>query len=173
MAYGRMFRISVNEMEGLKKNCDEGQKLFWNVVPRQVFWSSERDGSVFHDAMWWLFLCTTMISSFHHSVSQTSVVQAQGNDKINFIDSIICPDCVSKEGKVVPVLNYLSTVPWGHMREWRYSSTILKLDIRWRWVVSFTPWPIYPLEIIPGTYCIGGWMGLRAGLEIETWPFSP
>jgi hypothetical protein len=26
---------------------------------------------------------------------------------------------------------------------WRYSSTILELGIRWRWVVSFTPWLLY------------------------------
>jgi hypothetical protein len=26
--------------------------------------------------------------------------------------------------------------------EWRYSSTILVLGIRYRWVVSFTPWPL-------------------------------
>jgi hypothetical protein len=29
-------------------------------------------------------------------------------------------------------------------KEWRYSSTILDLDTRWRWVVSFTPWQLYP-----------------------------
>jgi hypothetical protein len=30
------------------------------------------------------------------------------------------------------------------MGEWRYRSTILDLDIRWRRVVSFTPLPLYP-----------------------------
>jgi hypothetical protein len=30
------------------------------------------------------------------------------------------------------------------MGEWRYSSTILDLCTRWRWVVSFTPWLFYP-----------------------------
>jgi hypothetical protein len=29
------------------------------------------------------------------------------------------------------------------MREWRHSSTILDLGTRWRWVVSFTPRPVY------------------------------
>jgi hypothetical protein len=29
------------------------------------------------------------------------------------------------------------------MGEWSYSSTILDLGSRWRWVVSFTPRPIY------------------------------
>jgi hypothetical protein len=27
---------------------------------------------------------------------------------------------------------------------WRYSSTILNLGTRWRWVLSFTPRPLYP-----------------------------
>jgi hypothetical protein len=30
------------------------------------------------------------------------------------------------------------------MREWRYSSIILDHSIRWRWLVSFTPRPLYP-----------------------------
>jgi hypothetical protein len=34
-------------------------------------------------------------------------------------------------------------MPWRHMGDWRYSSTILNLGNRWRWVVSFTPWPLY------------------------------
>jgi hypothetical protein len=32
------------------------------------------------------------------------------------------------------------------------------------WVFNATPRPLYPLER-PGTHCIGGWVGLRAGLE--------
>ena len=32
------------------------------------------------------------------------------------------------------------------------------------WVVNATPRPLYPRES-PGTRCIGGWLGLRAGLE--------
>jgi hypothetical protein len=34
-------------------------------------------------------------------------------------------------------------MPWRHMGQWRYSSTILDLDTRWRWVVSFKPRPLY------------------------------
>jgi hypothetical protein len=41
------------------------------------------------------------------------------------------------------VLNYLSTMPWRHTEEWRYSSTILDLGTRWRWVVSYTHRPLY------------------------------
>jgi hypothetical protein len=29
------------------------------------------------------------------------------------------------------------------MREWRYNSTILDFDTRWRWVASFPPRPLY------------------------------
>jgi hypothetical protein len=36
------------------------------------------------------------------------------------------------------------TTPWRRMGEWRYSSTIIDLSIRWRWVFSFTPRPLYP-----------------------------
>ena len=32
------------------------------------------------------------------------------------------------------------------------------------WVVNATPRPLYPRER-PGTHCIGGWMGPRAGLD--------
>ena len=32
------------------------------------------------------------------------------------------------------------------------------------WVVNATPRPLYPREG-PGTQCIGGWVGPRAGLE--------
>jgi hypothetical protein len=33
---------------------------------------------------------------------------------------------------------------WRHIGEWMCSSTILDLDTRWRWVVSFTPRLLYP-----------------------------
>jgi hypothetical protein len=56
-------------------------------------------------------------------------------------------------------------MPWRHMREWRYSCTILDVDTRWRWAVSFTPWPLYPMGIGHGTHWIGGWVGPRAGLD--------
>jgi hypothetical protein len=41
---------------------------------------------------------------------------------------------------------------------------ILDLGTRLRWVVSFTPRPLYPRERASGTHWIGGWVGLRAGL---------
>jgi len=32
------------------------------------------------------------------------------------------------------------------------------------WVVSFTPWSVYPQESTD-THCIGSWVGRRAGLD--------
>jgi hypothetical protein len=39
---------------------------------------------------------------------------------------------------------------------------ILNLGTRREWVVSTTPWP----RERPGTHCIGGWVGPRAGLDV-------
>jgi hypothetical protein len=47
-------------------------------------------------------------------------------------------------GKVVSVLNKLSISIWKLMEERPFNSTILDLGTRWRWVVSFTPRPLYP-----------------------------
>jgi hypothetical protein len=57
-------------------------------------------------------------------------------------------------------------MPWRQMLEWRYSSPILNHSARWRWVVSFTPWPLYspgkspryPLDRRLGGPC--SWSGL-------------
>jgi hypothetical protein len=42
--------------------------------------------------------------------------------------------------------------------EWRCSSTILDLGTRWRWVLSFTSWPLYPQRLdVPQSsseYCV-------------------
>jgi hypothetical protein len=41
----------------------------------------------------------------------------------------------------------------------------LDLSTSWRWVVSFTAQPLYPVERAPGTHWIEGWVDLRAGLD--------
>jgi len=38
------------------------------------------------------------------------------------------------------------------------------LDAGWGWVVNATPRPLYSRER-PGTHCLGGWVGHRAGLD--------
>jgi hypothetical protein len=55
-----------------------------------------------------------------------------------------CPYNIKGKGRTVCMLNELSTMPWGRMEEWKYSSTILDLDTRWRWGDSFAPQPLYP-----------------------------
>jgi hypothetical protein len=47
-------------------------------------------------------------------------------------------------------------MPWGHIGEWRYSSTIPGLGTRWRWVVSFTFQPLYLQGKSSSTYCTRG-----------------
>jgi hypothetical protein len=50
----------------------------------------------------------------------------------------------------------------------------LDLCTSWRWVVSFTPWPLYLRERAPGTHCIGGWVDPRACLdEMDKRKFLP
>jgi hypothetical protein len=66
------------------------------------------------------------------------------------------------------VLKLLRTTPWRRMREWRYSSTILDLDTRWMWVVSFTPRSFCPEDRPSGTQWISGWAGPTAGLDVVT-----
>jgi hypothetical protein len=39
------------------------------------------------------------------------------------------------------------------------------LGARRGWVVNLTPRPLYPPES-PGTHCTGGWVGLRAGVDV-------
>jgi hypothetical protein len=41
----------------------------------------------------------------------------------------------------------------------------MNLGARSWWVVSTTPWPLYPRER-PGTHSTGGWVGPRAGLDV-------
>jgi hypothetical protein len=46
---------------------------------------------------------------------------------------------------IVKLYLYLSTTPWTHIGCIGTPPTIIDLDIRWRWVVIFTPRLLYPL----------------------------
>jgi hypothetical protein len=59
----------------------------------------------------------------------------------------------------------LSTTPWRRMRKWRYSSTILGLGISCKSVIASRTDRFTPGEEAPGTRCVGGWMGFKAGLD--------
>jgi hypothetical protein len=48
--------------------------------------------------------------------------------------------------------------------EWRYSSTVIDLGTRWRWVVRFTPRPLYSRRK-SHWYRLAGWEVPRAGLD--------
>ena len=65
-----------------------------------------------------------------------------------------------KVGKVLPITGHE-----GPEGEYRYSHTLFMTSaLRWGWVVSTKPLPLYPQER-PGTHCTVGWVGPRAGLE--------
>jgi hypothetical protein len=81
----------------------------------------------------------------------------------------------------IALLNYVLTftMPWMHMGNWKYSSTILDFGIRRIWVVRFTPLQLYPRIKPLGTHWIGSWVGPiceeennLALLGIEPWPSS-
>jgi hypothetical protein len=67
--------------------------------------------------------------------------------------------------QVVMVKVHPSTGHEGPEGEDRYNSTLsLTSTLDKEWVVNATPQPLYPQER-PGTHYIGGWVGLRAGLD--------
>ena len=63
------------------------------------------------------------------------------------------------EGKVYTRTGYEG--PYG---EKRYSSALSLTSALDGWVVNATLRPLYPRKR-PGTHCIGGWVGPRAGLD--------
>jgi hypothetical protein len=86
------------------------------------------------------------------------------------------------EGKSGPVLTELTT-PSRPKGEWSYSSTVLDLCTRWRWVDRFTTRPLYTLRKTPrylldrrlgGLQSQSGRGGLLKNLlplpGIESWP---
>jgi hypothetical protein len=71
-----------------------------------------------------------------------------------------CEGCVVYFSiRVSPMLNKLSTTPWRSMREWRYSSSILDLSTRRRWMVAWIR------DTDSGTHWMGSWVSPRAGLN--------
>jgi hypothetical protein len=63
-------------------------------------------------------------------------------------------------------------MPWRRVGNGCIDPHFLDLGTSWRWVVSFTPRPLYPLERASGTHCIGGWVDPRGGLDsMEKWNF--
>jgi len=70
-------------------------------------------------------------------------------------------DCINKgKGKGHPVTG--QERPEG---KWMHRSTLSLTSTQMGWVVNATTRPLYPPGKIPGTHCIGGWVGPRAGLD--------
>jgi hypothetical protein len=70
----------------------------------------------------------------------------------------------------------LSTMLWRCMEEWRYSSIILDLCIRGRWMVSFTPWPLYTRAKSLRYFSyrrLGGIQSRFRRCELEKYLFTP
>jgi hypothetical protein len=85
-------------------------------------------------------------------------------------DRYICQ--VEVKSKFIHGVIYLSTAPWRRMGEWRYISTILDLGTRWRWVISFTLLPLYPLKSsnqCPFYTRFGGSQSRSGHCGIERW----
>jgi hypothetical protein len=51
------------------------------------------------------------------------------------------------------------------MGEWRYTSIVLDLGIKWGYVVIYMPRSLYRGETAPNIHWIGGWVGPRTGLD--------
>ena len=81
-----------------------------------------------------------------------------------------------KEIKHVKYINQLFLcIPKGHTGGKRSSSLTRVLSTRWKWAVSYIPWPLFILRINPlVTHWIGGWMGPRVDiLEMKNISLAP
>ena len=66
------------------------------------------------------------------------------------------------KGQFAPITGHKAQE--GGVKVQLYSFLNLGASGRWWWVVNATPRPLYPRER-PGTHCIGGWVGHRAGVD--------
>ena len=74
-------------------------------------------------------------------------------------DNFTVPQPVKDKSKVHP-----RTCHEGQEEDYRYISTLSLTSTLDGVVFNATPRPLYPREK-PGTHCIGGWVGPRAGLD--------
>jgi hypothetical protein len=115
-------------------------------------------------------------SSFHCAFTlQPSPVKMQRFQTI-YISLLLCnhrnPFKKCKKVKLSPCLTNWALLHEGVWESGCIDPHFLELDTSWRWVVSFTPLPLYLQERAPGTHCIGGWVDPRAGLDdMAKWKF--
>jgi hypothetical protein len=88
----------------------------------------------------------------------------------NIVEFFYCSsNIVSRICKVVRMLFYL-IMPWRHMGKWRCSYTILDLGNTRRWVVRFTPRPLYHLVPIRQEV---GWALQQVLDSLSCWDSNP
>jgi hypothetical protein len=107
---------------------------------------------IFNSFMWSTSLSEFLISDLL-SIIQSLFVQACSFK----IDDVILLWCESK-GKVVAVLNWVSTTPWRCMGEWIYRSTYSWPQNNLKVSGSFMPRPLYTWEDLP-PYPLDGRIG--------------
>jgi hypothetical protein len=76
-------------------------------------------------------------------------IEVDGSIVLRYLTYSFFPKVTHWLEKVTVKLSMCLITLWRCVVEWRYSSTILDLGIRWRCVVSFTPRPFYPRRKLP------------------------
>jgi hypothetical protein len=111
--------------------------------------------------IWYSSISLTLPFSVLHGYIITSILM------LHYLTSVFNTVLLSKssKGKVVLVLNSLTTTAWRRMGSGCIDPRSLDLGTSWRWAISFTP-----VERATGTNWIGGWVDPRAGLDdTEKW----
>jgi hypothetical protein len=104
-----------------------------------------------------IHLCNSYIKVYMMTSSvfyiEPSHVHLTSSSSKGFVDHYRFMGQVKVKGKVHPEVKH------------RYSSTLsFNFSTIRRWVVNAMPWSLYPWDR-PGTHCIGGLVGPRAGLD--------
>jgi hypothetical protein len=102
------------------------------TVEGLLHWGMLRYSSILpHHGLAWPLAVTTLRQKIYESQSRTAMGQLFTVER-------------DIKGKIVAVLNELSTRPRRRMGSWRIDPYFLDLGTSWRWVVSFVPRPLYP-----------------------------
>jgi hypothetical protein len=117
--------------------------------------------SGFHKRRWISWLSEWLLASQEGLYSVSYLVPWLGV----VLHYIITSNYISEgKGKVAPVLSTEHHPMKAYWGSGDIAPPILDLDTRWRWVVRFTPRPIYLRESVTDTHWIGGWVGPTAVL---------
>jgi hypothetical protein len=137
-----------------------GPKWYWNGLLSEYFsyWLSP----AFHR----LFTCIASSSTLY----KISSWQLRETHLKTSSSLLLCLIVAESKRKKIGWLLYHSACSWTS-RDVKVQvyftldyTTKAQRRSRWGWMVNATPRPLYTLER-PGNHCIGGWVGLWAGLE--------